>query len=151
MCLDYFQMRFREPSFKFDWILLNCGLHDIRREVTPPYALQTPPEKYEANLTAILRLMQEHRQRLCWITSTPAFEEVHNKPGWEFHRYAADLRQYNEIAERLFRDNGIPIIDLYAYTLPHCPEAFDDHVHFKEPMRAMQAEFLERELKRIFQ
>ena len=148
-CLDYLYERLQNPKFKYDWILLNCGLHDIKRNVKPPRALQVPPEKYEANLNEIIFLMQRYSQRLCWISSTPAFEDVHNKPESMFHRFHADIQYYNALAAGLCKANNIPIIDLYAFTLPHCPGAFCDHVHFTEEIRALQAEFLEMQIRKL--
>ena len=149
LCLDYLTACFKKPDFKYDWLLLNCGAHDIRRGVEPPYALQTPPEKYAANLDAIAALTRRHRQRLIWITTCPVFEEVHNKPSAMFHRFHADVKAYNAIARQWCERNDIPILDLYAFTLPHCPFAFCDHAHFAEPFRVLQAQFLATELKTI--
>ena len=146
LCLDYLGQCFTKPSFKYDWVLLNCGAHDIRRAVTPPYAFQVPPEKYAANLDAMYGLMRRHRQRLCWIASCPVFEEVHNKPGNLFNRFHADVKAYNAIAQQWCHANAIPLIDLYAFTLPLCPAAFCDHAHFTEPVRALQADFLAAQL-----
>ena len=146
LCLDYLTACFKNPSFKYDWLLLNCGAHDIRRGTEPPFSFQTPPEKYASNLDAIYSLAQQHSQRLCWITTCPVFEEVHNKPGAMFHRFHADVKQYNAIARQWCEKNAIPVLDLYAFTLPHCPQAFCDHAHFAEPFRESQARFLAAEL-----
>lgn len=149
MCLRYLRHRFADASFRPDWLLLNCGLHDIKRPPTDEPLHQVPPERYRANLTAIFDLARDRGQRICWIRTTPVFEEVHNPRQREFHRFAADVEAYNRIADGLCRERGIPQVDLYGFTLPYGPEAFCDHVHFTDRMRELQAAFLAGHLERL--
>jgi len=149
LCFQYLLKQFEKNNFMCDWVLLNCGLHDIKRSVKHPYTLHIPPEKYEANLNNIFLLMQRKNQLICWISTTPAFEEIHNKPDSTFHRYHADVMYYNAIAAELCKKFNVPIIDLYSFTLPHCPDAFCDHVHFNESFRDKQAEFLAKQMRKL--
>jgi nanoRNase/pAp phosphatase (c-di-AMP/oligoRNAs hydrolase)/lysophospholipase L1-like esterase len=148
-CLRYLRARFEEPGFRPDWLVLNCGLHDIKRPPTDEPIHQVPPEVYRANLRAMFDLVRDHGVRLCWVRTTPAFENVHNVRNAAFHRFAADVDAYNAITDELCAERGIPVIDLHGFTLPYCPEAFEDHIHFGESMRALQAAFIAGHLERL--
>jgi len=148
-CLEYLRSCFAQEEFRPDWLLLNCGLHDVKRPPTGERSFQVPPEAYRENLRTIFRLARERGRRLCWITTTPAFECVHNRLQTGFHRFAADVEAFNTIAEDLCREWNVPLIDLHGFTLPLCPDAFCDHVHYKEPVRALQAAFIAGHLERL--
>jgi len=122
-----------------DWVLVNCGLHDIKTNPVTG-AKQVPLEQYRENLRAIAALV---RSKLIWIRSTPCDENVHNsRPKMEFHRYSADIIAYNQAADEIMTAAGVPIIDLYTFTLNLGPDLYCDHVHFKEPIREKQAAFI---------
>jgi len=149
MCLAYLRQRCADEAFRPDWVVLNCGLHDVKRPATDEPVHQVSPEDYRRNLAAIFDLLQDRGIRVCWIRTTPAFESVHNVRSSSFHRFAADVDAYNEIADALCRERGLPAIDLHGFTLPYCPDAFCDHVHFREPMRELQAAFIAGHLERL--
>lgn len=148
-CLTYLRERFAEPGFRPDWLLLNCGLHDLRRGVSGERAYQVPLPEYRANLEAMFALARAHGRRVCWIRTTPVDEAVHNAHSAAFHRFAADVEAYNAAADNLCRRLDVPQIDLFGFTRPFCPGAFADHVHFDGPMRERQACFLAGHLERL--
>jgi len=124
-----------------DLLLVNCGLHDIKRHPETG-ALQVSPEAYEGNLRAIVAVAAEMRLTLIWMCTTPCDEKVHNRPGMKFHRFAADCADYNAVADRVMRAAGVPSIDLHAFTRNLAPDLYCDHVHFHEHIRAKQAAFI---------
>ncbi len=148
-CLAYLRERFADSAFHPDWLLLNCGLHDLRRGTGGARALQVPLPEYRANLETIVALAHARSQRLCWIRTTPVDEAVHNARTSGFRRFAADVEDYNAAADAVCRRRGVPQIDLFGFTQRFCPGAFADHVHFDAPMRERQACFLAGHLERL--
>jgi lysophospholipase L1-like esterase len=99
-----------------DYLMVNCGLHDIKRGLADGQPL-TPPEQYEDNLRAITRVARAAARRLIWVRTTPVIDAVHNRyPDLEFHRYAADVAAYNAAADAIMLDARAPIIDLFGFT-----------------------------------
>jgi lysophospholipase L1-like esterase len=124
-----------------DLLLVNCGLHDIKRP-RPGGACQVGIDAYRVNLQEIVTCCVERQQDLAWIRSTPCDEAVHN-PRADFDRFAADLNAYNEVADQVMLENGIPMIDLHNFTANLGGAGiYCDHVHFTEEVRARQAAFL---------
>jgi lysophospholipase L1-like esterase len=124
-----------------DVLLLNCGLHDIKCDIHTG-TKQIPLDRYQDNLRKIIQVASGMRPAPVWIRTTPCDEKVHNKPGLPFYRYAADVEAYNAAADRIMAEAGIPVIDLYTFTLNMGPDLYIDHVHFFEPIREKQAAFL---------
>lgn len=124
-----------------DVLLLNCGLHDIRRD-PETNAIQVPLEEYETNLRAMIRVVREMGVDLVWVRTTPCDEKVHNRPGAQAHRYRADNRAYNESADHVMAEGKVPSIDLHAFTLNLGPDIYCDHVHFHEHICEKQAAFI---------
>lgn len=148
--LAYLDERLAAGGIAADWLLLNCGLHDIksdrqtgRRQVALP--------AYAANLRAILETVRGLEPRPLWVRTTPVLETLHNAvPGPKtYNRYAQDVVSYNAAADRIMNAEGVPRIDLFSVTVPFLPEATYDGVHFNEDVRLRQAEFIARELLRI--
>jgi lysophospholipase L1-like esterase len=136
MVLAFLQAKGDLPA---DWVLVNCGLHDIK--TTPATgAKQVPLEQYRRNLRAIVARVGA---KMIWIRTTPCDERIHNaRPGIEFYRYAADVLAYNEAADEIMATAGVPVIDLYTFTVNLGPDLYCDHVHFPEPVREKQAAFI---------
>ena len=124
-----------------DWLLLNCGLHDIKRDPEDG-SIQVSVKQYEENLKEIIRLARAMKPQPIWIQTTPCDEAVHNKAGMGFHRFPADCIAFNGVARGLMRDSKVPIIDLYNFTLNLGPDLYCDHVHFTESVRRQQGAFL---------
>lgn len=139
MVLAYLRERLNELSS--DLLLLNCGLHDLR---TGPQdeMKQVPPARYRANLHEIAQLVRRHRVRTFWVRTTPLDDETHNSRNVGFHRFHQDVILYNEIADAVFERAGIPIIDLYTFTLNLGEGVYCDHVHFATRVRELQAAYI---------
>ena len=128
----------------------NCGLHDIKRE-RPNEELQISPDEYRSNLKKILDLMKKHGIIPVFITTTQA-DGSRYKPTAPFTRRAEDVLAYNRIAEDLMRENGVQIIDLYAFTknLGRVGDSlYRDHTHFTPEVIELQAAYLADAMNRI--
>jgi lysophospholipase L1-like esterase len=141
MVLEYLRGRFQEEGFHPEVVLVNCGLHDIKR-VPKTNVIAVEAGEYELNLKAIEDLVRSHHAKLVWISTTPVDDARHNALSKEFFRYNADVVRYNEIAAKLFKSSGVPIIDLYTFTAHFGNGHYIDHVHFDEPTRALQAAYI---------
>lgn len=148
MVLGYLQARLSDSDFNPDYLLVNCGLHDIKRKL-PEGKLQVEPDDYRKNLTEIFELAQAHQIPLIWIRTTPVVDQIHNSHSTSVHRYAKDLDQYNEIADETAAKYQIPVIDLYEFTRRLGESAFIDHVHYDEKTRSLQAAFIMGNLSQI--
>jgi lysophospholipase L1-like esterase len=139
MVLDY--VRTLQPDRPLDILLINCGLHDIKREVTT-HALQVPLDRYEANLRDILAQAQRLAIRTIWVRTTPVIDERHNRLNTTFQRFESDVAAYNAAADRVMQERGIALIDLFTFTRNLGPDVYADHVHFTAKVRAQQAAFI---------
>jgi|SRR5690606_10620661 len=140
MVLAYLKKIIKDPGFNPDYLLLNCGLHDIKRNASTN-EIQVDKNDYKKNLKSILKLTQENQIKLIWINTTPVVDSIHNaRQG--FKRYAADLKTHNKIAEEIFKKAGVPIIDLYGFTEKLGTDKFIDHVHYNEEARKLQAAYI---------
>ena len=125
-----------------DYLLLNCGLHDIKTDPGSG-AKQVPIGLYRENLRAIIGTVSSLGLEMIWMRTTPCDENVHNsRPGMAFHRFAADCEEYNRAADKIMADAGVPSIDLHNFTLNLRPDIYCDHVHFHEHIREKQASFI---------
>src|SRR5690606_17307463 len=112
MVLAYLKTKLQDPGFKPDVLMLNCGLHDIRKNIRSQQH-QVPIQEYENNLKAILKLVQDRGIRLIWVRTTEVIDSLHNaKEDLDFTRHASDIQTYNKVADKIFRKAGVPVIDL---------------------------------------
>ena len=142
MVLDYISNNESHKEIPFsDFLLINCGLHDIK---TNPETgkKQIELNVYEKNLIEIIKVSKKICKQLVWISTTPCYESLHNKRKMEFHRFHKDCLAYHAVAEKVMKNNNIPIIDLYGFTLNLGKSIFCDHVHFNEETRKKQAAFI---------
>ncbi len=140
----YVELRLRDPAWRPDWLLLNAGLHDIK---VPPGsdARQVPLEEYRENLRATLAALAGRGVRVLWVRTSPLDEARHNArsgPGMGIHRYQADHAAYDAAALAVMAEADVPVIDLLGFTRSLEGEVFRDHVHFVEPVRALQAAYI---------
>ncbi len=82
------------------------------------------------------------RPALVWVRTTPCDEQVHNRPGMSFHRFAADCATYNRAADQIMTEAGVPALDLHTFTGNLGPDIYCDHVHFHEHVREKQGAFI---------
>ena len=143
MVLAYLQAELDTIRRHSNLLLLNCGLHDLRTE---PDSLKKQVElaEYQANLRAALRLIRDRAAALqpYWVRTTPVDSARHNRLAIHFRRFAEDVVAYNRAADALMAEFGVPVIDLYGFTRQLGEDVYHDHVHFKEPVRALQAAFI---------
>ncbi len=139
LVLSYLQTR--QPDRPFDILLINCGLHDIKRAVTT-HAVQVPLDQYEANLREILAQAQRLAARPIWVRTTPVIDERHNRLNTTFQRFEADVEAYNAAADRVMLEYRIATIDLFTFTRNLGSDVYVDHVHFTTEVRAQQAAFI---------
>ena len=145
--LAYLHTRLTPAPPAWAVLLLNCGLHDIR---TDPLrgSRQVEPAAYAENLDAILGLVALASRSVVWLRTTPVSDSRHQRLNPEFHRFNADVDRYNQIADRIMDQAGIPKIDLYAFTrslsvsLDSLDSLYSDHVHFVEPVQRLQAAYI---------
>ncbi len=126
-----------------DLIIINCGLHDLRRR--PDGTYQVPLEDYAANVEAIARNLQQAGRPFVWLTTTPVRDQLLiNNPQMSFERYNDDVQRYNAAANKVMADLGLPVIDLYAAVVDAGLERclLGDGVHMTEEGSGMLADLL---------
>jgi lysophospholipase L1-like esterase len=141
MVLAYLQGKAKSSSIDADILLLNCGLHDIKTDPETG-AKQVPLADYEANLRAIIELAASLPPALVWVRTTPCDEAIHNRQSSSFYRFAADGEAYNQVADRLMTEAGVPLLDLYGFTRNLGADLYCDHVHFHDHIREKQGAFI---------
>ncbi len=105
----------------WDVIHFNFGLHDLKYVVGNTAKLvdldtegshrQVPIEEYEKNLRIIVERLKKTGARLIWCATTPV-------PDGARGRVPKDAAAYNAVAEKVMKEAGIAINDLYAFALP---------------------------------
>ncbi|WP_168123833.1 SGNH/GDSL hydrolase family protein [Paenibacillus sp. HB172176] len=131
----------KEKGVAYDVLLLNCGLHDIKRDVEHE-ALNVSPEQYRRHLEQIMAVAGGMSGRIVWIRTTDVVDAIHWKHSKAFKRYHADVESFNRIADEVCEMRGIPQADLYSFTQAFGDEAYCDHVHYKDEVRRLQAAYL---------
>ncbi|GAB3958719.1 hypothetical protein GCM10028805_53590 [Spirosoma harenae] len=141
MVLEYLKLKAPDKSFQPDVLLLNCGLHDIKRN-PQSNAIQVDSASYRKNLEAIYQLLHKRNIRLVWMRTTSVEDERHNSRSSAFKRYARDLDAYNAIADEVMHKHGVSSIDLYTFTRSLGSEHFVDHVHYDDFAMQLQAGYI---------
>jgi len=140
--MSYLQMRCADENFQPDLLVLNCGLHDLKRAL-PTKDLQIDLTIYARNLRAIITLLRDRHIALAWVRTTPAVDAIHNSKSRDFHRFAADVADYNRTADGIMIESGAQMIDLHRFTdTLGGDERFCDHIHFTEAIRRLQAAYI---------
>eukprot|EP00035_Acanthoeca_spectabilis_P025651 m.459321 g.459321 ORF g.459321 m.459321 type:complete len:417 (-) comp21720_c0_seq1:1639-2889(-) len=139
-CLRYLRERGASSPLKGGVLLVNAGLHDLRTNPETG-AKQVPPGEYRQNLTELIALARGAggAEVVVWARTTPVIDEIHNNLRQPWHRYAADVAQYNEIADEVMASLDVESIDLHGITVALGPNLFCDHVHYHEWVREAQA------------
>jgi lysophospholipase L1-like esterase len=134
-------------GFKPNYIMVNCGLHDIKYDVKTEKH-QVSINKYGQNLKELVNITYKMKVKMIWVNSTPVVDSIHNK-NQAFLRFSKDIEAYNEVANVIMVKNKVPIIDLNTFSKTYIPSAYIDHVHFIKPIRQRQADFIAGSLSQI--
>ena len=100
---------------RWDVIHFNHGIHDLR--FMDGGQRQVGPADYEANLRKMVARLKQTGATLIWATITPIPDGELNPP-----RRFGSVAEYNAIAARVMRENGIRINDLNAHVTPRFTE-----------------------------
>ncbi len=140
------------PAKKWDVIHFNWGLHDLKYMdekgtlVGPDKGKQqVPPEQYEKNLRELVAKMKATGAKLIWCSTTPV-------PDGSNGRVAGDEAKYNQIAEKVMKENGVQINDLSTFAKGKLAEIqLPKNVHFSpagsKVLAAQVSETIEKALK----
>ncbi|MBN2558116.1 MAG: SGNH/GDSL hydrolase family protein [Clostridia bacterium] len=126
---------------KYDILLLNCGLHDLRID-NASGACQVDINRYAENLVRIIDIAKKMAKRILWVESTPVRDEIHNRISRDMTRHYSDVVEYNRAAGSIMESGGIQVIPLFDFTDGLGAGAFCDHAHFTEDVRRLQAAFI---------
>jgi hypothetical protein len=138
------EMAKRWSADRPDYLLLNCGSHDIKKDLINGEH-QVPIEEYERNLRYICSLILGLGIKIVWVRSTPIIEPSPDAIPRELHtiRSNADIAFYDRIAIAVMKEHEIPMIDLHGFTSNLEGDLyFDHHCHFNEVTAAKQAAFI---------
>lgn len=137
----YVEAMAEQGGIDADILLLNCGLHDIKQDLETGIN-QVPLEEYPEHLHAIISTAREMGLFVVWVRTTPFNEKTHNVGSRGFNRFEADGHAYNEAADEVMHACGVPMIDLYTFTVNLGDDLYMDHVHFHDPIREKQAAYI---------
>lgn len=137
----YLHARIENGSFTPDILLLNCGLHDLRRAPDAD-VYQVPLANYEQNLRAIAALAQAQDLDLVWVRTTPVDDARHAAFESTFRRFDADVQRYNACADAVMDAANVPIIDLYGLVRALDGEIYVDHVHYTPRVAQLQGAYI---------
>ena len=130
-----------DSSLRGAWLLLNCGLHDIKRKAD---GLQVDIHDYVANIEEAFAIGRElGATRIVWCRTTPVDDAIHaSRCDLGVTRLASDVEAYNHAADGACQKNSVDVIDLHAFTLALGTDAFSDHVHYTPEACDQQAKFV---------
>ncbi len=140
MVMDYLSQEYKR-NIKYDILLINCGLHDVRidRAINK---VQVQLEEYKINLRKIIEISKPMANKTIWIGLTPVIDEIHNSRKEGVLRYSKDVYAYDIAAKEIMAEYGVPCIDMYNFTKNLGADIYSDHVHFKQEIRELQATFI---------
>jgi lysophospholipase L1-like esterase len=141
MVLEYLQFKMKYGGIDADLLLVNCGLHDIKTNISTGLK-QVSLDKYKDNLKEIISISKALNTKLIWIRTTPCDEKIHNQLNNNFHRFSSDCDTYNKIADQVMVFSSIPVIDLYTFTKTLSTDLYCDHIHMRDDVRKKQAEYI---------
>jgi lysophospholipase L1-like esterase len=112
-------------SGKWDVIHFNFGIHDLK--YMPDGKRQVETEDYEKNLRDLITKMKATGAKLIWATTTPIPDGELNPP-----RRFGKVPEYNAIAEKVMKENGVAIDDLNGAISPQVEKLQNPKdVHYK--------------------
>jgi len=148
MVLQYLRFRCEESVFTPDYMLINCGLHDVKRN-SETNEIQISEQEYRSNLTEIFKLLRSKNIKPIWIKTTWVNDSIHNIKPMAFKRYNKDVIRYNQIADSVCFIEKIAEIDLYTFSVNQGIDKFADHVHYVSESQKEQAIFIGQFIKTI--
>jgi lysophospholipase L1-like esterase len=143
MVLAYLCELDRADAFHPDVVLLSVGLHDLKRDAqTAEY--QVSLSAYGENVAAIIDWFARKGLNLVWINNGPIDERIHNSRSSQNRRYESDLDAYNEVAEAIVQEQGIPVLPLREFMIALGPlhRLLVDHIHYHDEVSRLQAAFI---------
>ena len=143
MVRDFLESLAASGNFHADYLLINCGLHDIKTDPATG-ARQVGEESYRANLELIVNIARGLSSHLVWIETTPVDDALHAKRGCGFERFESDRQRYGIIAEEVMAKAGLPVVHLGRFTekLGTGKDIFSDGVHFTPHVQQQQAAYI---------
>ena len=132
----------------WDVLVLNCGLHDVKRY---DGQLQVSADDYRKNLAQILgEVGRQLADYIVWIRTTSVIDDIHNTRISDFERFDADVEQYNAIAdEEVFAADWVIDLNTFSRALGGA-EVVADHIHYIEPARQLQGAFIAGHINGFF-
>jgi lysophospholipase L1-like esterase len=126
---------------KWDVIHFNHGIHDLR--IMPDGKRQVEPADYEKNLRTMVVRFKQTGAKLIFATTTP-IPDGELTPSRKFGK----VSEYNEIATRVMKENGVLINDLNAWITPRFSELqVPNDLHYKPEGSAFLAEKVAKEIQ----
>jgi hypothetical protein len=127
---------------KWDVIHFNWGVWDMAYRDPKPGdkwhsnkftgKLTTPLDVFDKNLRELVAKMNATGATLVWGTITPMHKDI-------ISRFAEDPPRYNAVAEKIMKENGVIINDLYAESLrqgfPKGPDVHSTAIFPPKPSR----------------
>jgi len=102
---------------KWDVIHFNHGLHDLKyigangkNATVETGKQQIPIDQYEKNLDEMVRRLKKTGAKLIFANTTPV-------PDGTGIRVKGDAKIYNVAAERVMKKYGVPVNDLYSFSM----------------------------------
>jgi lysophospholipase L1-like esterase len=115
---------------KWDVIHFNFGLHDLKYVddkgtlVSVEKGKQVmSPEQYEKNLRQIVERLKKTNAKLIFATTTPV-------PDASAGRVKGDEVKYNAVAEKVMKETGVEVDDLYGFVMAHPAMIQPRNVHY---------------------
>jgi lysophospholipase L1-like esterase len=149
MVLTYLKHKLNDKNLHADILLLNCGMHDIKRD-TAKGTIVIGEDQYRANLEEIFTLAESKKIQPIWVTTTAVVDSLHNRKGSWFFRYAKDQQQYSSIAAEVCKKHKVPMIDLYKFTRQFGYKAFRDHAHYIPEVEKLQGAYIAGALQMFY-
>ena len=121
---------------KPDVLHLNCGLHDVKTVSPRRRELVVPIEFYRRNLEILFEELRFAlpETRLVFATTTPVIRSLTAGGGRIFHRYNANVEEFNDAAREVAISHDVEINDLWKLVSERGSEKMiePDGVHFNE-------------------
>lgn len=126
---------------KWDVIHFNWGIHDLK--FMPDGKRQVEPADYEANLRKLVIRLKQTGAKLIWATTTPIPKGPLIPP-----REFGEVAEYNAIAVKVMKDEGVTINDLNAWIKPKLAEMQKPQdVHYHDAGSDYLAQKVAQEIK----